>query len=268
MKRDVIVSATVAVAVHISVLSAALPEAIHTHGNIYKPIALSIVPPSKAAVSPSPKAELVETGLKPHLLPKSEAGSKPTLIPKKKRGRDKHLAARRAIKKREAKVNRPREVTRLEPAFGPEDKVESVPEPSFSDVPEGPDKKIDGESPFKTASIPNHTNQDKGKDIETPQGYGSTEGIITYATPKYKENPRPHYPNMARRRGYEGRTLLRVEVLENGRVGRIEIATSSGFDVLDRGALASVRDWTFVPGTENGKNMRQWVMVPVKFSLR
>lgn len=268
MKRDVIVSATVAVAVHISVLSAALPEAIHTHGNTYKPIALSIVPPSKAAVSPSPKAGLVETGLKPHFLPKSEAGSKPTLIPKKKRGRDKHLAARRAIKKREAKVNRPREVTRLEPALGPEDKVEYVPEPSFSDVPEGPDKKIDGESPLKTVLIPNHTNQDKGKDIETPQGYGSTEGIITYATPKYKENPRPHYPNIARRRGYEGRTLLRVEVLENGRVGRIEIATSSGFDVLDRGALASVRDWTFVPGTENGKNMRQWVMVPVKFSLR
>lgn len=268
MKRDVIVSATVAVAVHISVLSAALPEAMHTHGNIYKPITLSIVPPSKAAVSPSPKAELVETGLKPRLLPKSEAGAKPTSIPPKKRSRDKPVTAKRVIKKRAAKSSRTKAVTRPEQALGLENKIEPVPEPSFGYVPEGPDKKIDGESPFKTASISNHTNQDEGKNIETPQAYGSTEGSITYATPRYKENPRPRYPDMARRRGYEGRTLLRVEVLESGRVGRIEIVASSGFDVLDRAALTSVRDWTFVPGTENGNNMRQWVMVPIKFSLR
>ncbi len=176
--------------------------------------------------------------------------------------------ARPTIKKGSLKVSQLKKVTRPAPEFPPEDKVESVPESSFSHVPVGPDEEIRGGPPFKAASIPNHTHQDEDENTGTPQGYGSTEGLITYATPKYKENPRPHYPNVARKRGYEGRTLLRVEVLESGKVGRIKIATSSGFDVLDRAALASVRDWTFVPGTQNGKNMKQWVMVPIKFSLR
>jgi len=249
-------------------LSAALPEAIYTHGNISKPIALSIVSPPKAAVGPSPKAEPVATGLRSHLLQENKPAAKPTPIGPRKPSRDKALAARRVIKKRAAKASRTKAVTRPEPALGLEDRIGPVLEPSLGHAPERLDRKIEGASSFKTASISNHTNQDERKNIETAQAYGSTEGSITYATPKYKENARPRYPDMARRRGYEGRTLLRVEVLESGKVGRIRIAASSGFDVLDRAALTSVRDWTFVPGTENGNNMRQWVMVPIKFSLR
>lgn len=88
------------------------------------------------------------------------------------------------------------------------------------------------------------------------------------ARPKYRDNPVPSYPRIARKRGHEGRTLLRVEVLETGRVGGIEIAASSGFDVLDRAALESVKKWDFVPGAKNGKKIRQWVVVPIAFSLK
>ncbi|MBW2172905.1 MAG: energy transducer TonB [Deltaproteobacteria bacterium] len=99
---------------------------------------------------------------------------------------------------------------------------------------------------------------------------GSQQGqdVIVYARPRYKENPLPHYPKVARRRGYEGQTLLRVEVLENGKVGQIEIAGSSSFEILDNAALKSVKGWIFVPGTQNGERIDQWVMVPVRFSLR
>jgi protein TonB len=268
MRRDITLSAIIAVAVHISILSAAIPKASHTEGSIHNPIALSIVHPRKAEVGPLPAEKPAETGLKPHVSPKSQGLPKPTLIPKGKPSQEKPRTARPTIKKSDLKASQLKKVTRLAPEFAPEDKVESVPEPPFSHVPRGPDEKIEDGAPFKAPFIPNHTHQDEDQNTGTPQGYGPTEGMITYATPKYKENPRPLYPNVARKRGYEGRTLLRVEVLASGKVGRIKIATSSGFDVLDQAALASVRDWTFVPGTQNGKNMKQWVMVPIKFSLR
>jgi protein TonB len=268
MRRDITLSAIISVAVHISILSAAIPKTSHTEGSIHNPIALSIVHPRKAEVGPLPAEEPAEPGLKPHVSPKSQGMPKPTLIPKGKPSQEKPRTARPTIKKSDLKVSQLKKVTRLAPEFAPEDKVESVPGPSFSHVPQGPDEEIEGGAPFKTPSIPNHIHQDEDENTGTPEGYGSTQGMITYATPKYKENPRPHYPNVARKRGYEGRTLLRVEVLASGKVGRIEIATSSGFDVLDQAALVSVKDWTFVPGTQNDKNMRQWVMVPIKFSLR
>ena len=91
---------------------------------------------------------------------------------------------------------------------------------------------------------------------------------LSTAQRRYKENPPPNYPKVARIRGYEGSTRLKVEVLESGKVGRIEIASSSGFEVLDKAALESVKNWTFTPGTRSGENIRQWVMVPVRFSLR
>ena len=268
MRRDITLSAIIAVAVHISILSAAIPKASHTEGSIHNPIALSIVHPRKAEVGPLPAEKPAEMRLKPHVFPKSQGMRKPTLIPKGKPSQEKPRTAKPTIKRGDLKVSQLKKVTRLAPEFAPEDKVESVPEASFSHVPQGPDEEIQVGSPLKAPSISNHTHQDEDENTGTPRAYGSTQGMITYATPKYKENPRPHYPNVARKRGYEGRTLLRVEVLANGKVGRIKIATSSGFDVLDQAALVSVRDWTFVPGTQNGKNMRQWVMVPIKFSLR
>jgi protein TonB len=95
-----------------------------------------------------------------------------------------------------------------------------------------------------------------------------TKAVITYARPEYKKNPPPRYPGIARRRGYQGRTNLKVEVLKSGRVGRIKMVTSSGFDVLDKAALEAVKGWRFIPGTRNGNRTRQWVVVPIRFRLQ
>jgi protein TonB len=99
---------------------------------------------------------------------------------------------------------------------------------------------------------------------------GGQEGrdVVVYARPRYKQNPLPHYPKVARRRAYEGQTLLRVQVLRTGKVGQIEVEISSGFELLDEAALRSVKEWTFVPGTKNGVSVDQWVMIPVRFSLK
>jgi TonB family protein len=87
------------------------------------------------------------------------------------------------------------------------------------------------------------------------------------AYPDYKVNPKPHYPYVARRRGYEGVVVLKVLVMENGRVGEIRIEESSGFEILDEAAIKSVRKWVFSPAKRNGIPVSSWVKIPIRFEL-
>jgi len=76
------------------------------------------------------------------------------------------------------------------------------------------------------------------------------------------------YPPQARRQGQQGRLMLRVQVLADGRCGELELLQSSGYDTLDRAALESVRNWRFVPAQRNGQAYSAWFRVPIRFSLR
>jgi protein TonB len=91
---------------------------------------------------------------------------------------------------------------------------------------------------------------------------------VTGATPRYRDNPRPDYPRAARLKGYEGLVLVDAEVGVDGRVGDVRLKASSGYTVLDRSALAAVRDWRFEPGRRMGIPVRMRVDVPVRFVLR
>ena len=91
--------------------------------------------------------------------------------------------------------------------------------------------------------------------------------LITLAKPRYDRNPKPPYPRVARRRGYEGVVLLKVEILPNGRVGEIQVKRSSGYLTLDRSALKTVRKWRFIPAKRAGEPIRIWAEVPIKFDL-
>jgi TonB family protein len=89
-----------------------------------------------------------------------------------------------------------------------------------------------------------------------------------FSGPDYGGNRPPTYPPLARERGYEGTVLLRVEVRRDGRVGGLTIDRSSGYEVLDRAAAESVKEWTFLPARKGGKPVTSWVLLPVKFMLR
>ncbi len=87
------------------------------------------------------------------------------------------------------------------------------------------------------------------------------------AVPRYGENMPPVYPAIARRRGYEGVVMLSAEVLIDGTVGKLKIKKSSGYDILDRSALETVRKWKFEPGRKMGYPVVMNVEVPVRFVL-
>jgi periplasmic protein TonB len=90
---------------------------------------------------------------------------------------------------------------------------------------------------------------------------------IQESVPLYDRNPPPVYPRVARRRNYQGTVLLDVRVSAKGTVAEAKVAQSSGYSVLDRSALDSVRHWRFAPARRGNHPIETWVQVPVRFEL-
>ena len=79
--------------------------------------------------------------------------------------------------------------------------------------------------------------------------------------------PAPEYPDESRRLGEEGLVLLEVEVLADGRAGRIRVLRASAYPRLDEAAVAAVRKARFRPAMAGGAAVRSLVEVPVRFRL-
>jgi protein TonB len=62
--------------------------------------------------------------------------------------------------------------------------------------------------------------------------------------------------------------LLHVFVEASGAASRVEVRSSSGFERLDRAAVAAVGRWKFVPARQGTDAVAAWVLVPIVFSLK
>lgn len=83
----------------------------------------------------------------------------------------------------------------------------------------------------------------------------------------YLNNPAPNYPSVSRRLGEQGRVLLRVQVMEDGTAGSVELQAGSGFSRLDQAALEAVKKWRFTPAKRGEQAVSASVAVPVRFSI-
>lgn len=75
------------------------------------------------------------------------------------------------------------------------------------------------------------------------------------------------YPPDLRRRGIQGKAILKVLVSPEGRVLNIELQRSSGNTELDHAAMRGVRDWKFAPFTGAGA-VPSSAIVPINFELK
>jgi TonB family protein len=96
-------------------------------------------------------------------------------------------------------------------------------------------------------------------------------GGSTNSTPRTQvvaiATPRPEYPQASVRRHEEGRVLCRIHVLADGTVDSVDVVTSSGFDRLDRAAIATLSTWRFHPATCAGIAVATHVEQLVTFKL-
>jgi protein TonB len=118
----------------------------------------------------------------------------------------------------------------------------------------------------KTAETPHENIENKHE--EQPKEKRATVSLPKKAIPIYRQNKQPLYPAMAKRRGYEGVVLLTVLVNIEGKVSELKIKNPSGHHSLDRSALATVKNWLFLPASEGGRPVAMWVDIPIVFQLR
>lgn len=80
---------------------------------------------------------------------------------------------------------------------------------------------------------------------------------------------RQEYPRMAALRGWEGEVLLRLTVARKGNLIAVQLDRSSGFEVLDRSALAFVEALAGLPPLPEALEANEiQVVVPVHYKLR
>jgi periplasmic protein TonB len=83
----------------------------------------------------------------------------------------------------------------------------------------------------------------------------------------YLANQPPAYPLAARRRGIEGRVLLRAQISAQGTCLQARVERGSGSELLDRAALEAVKKWRFVPARRGDEAQVAWVEIPISFRL-
>jgi TonB family protein len=98
-------------------------------------------------------------------------------------------------------------------------------------------------------------------------GVGSGEAVSGLARPLGGYQVKPLYPESARKAGAQGITLLKLRVLENGKVGEVQIEQSAGHPDLDMAAADAVKRWLFEPARMGKQPIAVWVLLPVKFEL-
>ena len=94
------------------------------------------------------------------------------------------------------------------------------------------------------------------------RGAGSYGAQVIYS-------PKPPYPRLARLAGFEGRVVLEVEILADGRVKEARIAESSGRDDCDTAASRTLMNaWRFEPAKQFGVPVASQRRVAVQYVLR
>lgn len=146
---------------------------------------------------------------------------------------------------------------------------EAMPEPvaAAGTRPVSPIEEVGGERVAPAPEGQGPTGRNAPETGEKAAAVPAAEKMVK-ARPAYRDNPRPDYPDLAKRRGHEGTVLLEVMVNSSGKVEELRIVKSSGYPVLDSSAMTSVKAWLFEPGSIGGRKVDMWVRVPVRFELK
>jgi periplasmic protein TonB len=127
-----------------------------------------------------------------------------------------------------------------------QDEVENQSEPIFS-----------GEAAVESTASPSVNPH------EVPTGTAGVEN-----TPVgYLINPKPSYPDEARRHRQQGLVIVSITVNDQGKPAFVELTQSSGYQLLDEAATAAVKHWQFTPARSDSIARASRVQIPIRFAL-
>ncbi len=105
--------------------------------------------------------------------------------------------------------------------------------------------------------------------IERGTGEPIIPTVPDISKPKLIKATKPDYPLAASRLGEEGATGLNLFITPEGRVGEVQIFSSSGSPRLDEAAVKHAkRNWSFSACTEGGKAVGCWFKTKLVWELK
>lgn len=91
---------------------------------------------------------------------------------------------------------------------------------------------------------------------------GSTDGVDDRGLPI------PDYPAISRRRGEQGVVELEIEVMADGRVGKVTVCKDGGYPRLAAAATTAMQNAHLTPATLDGAPVAGKLIVPYRFVLK
>lgn len=87
------------------------------------------------------------------------------------------------------------------------------------------------------------------------------------SSPRLTGRVNPTYPFQAKRRGIEGKVILRFLVDKKGQVSQVSVKDAQPEGTFEQSAIKAVRQWQFEPAKKDGRLVAVWVEVPIRFEL-
>lgn len=100
-----------------------------------------------------------------------------------------------------------------------------------------------------------------------PVTFFSSGGAFMEGAANHMKNPAPAYPQASIEQGQEGLVMIDAVVNREGRVKEIELKKSSGYPLLDKSALKTLKKWKFNPGRIGFLAHEARIAIPVRFRL-
>ncbi len=75
------------------------------------------------------------------------------------------------------------------------------------------------------------------------------------------------YPESAQQQGLEGYSIIRFVVNEKGKTENLQVVRSS-YPILDKEAQRVIKKIKFIPGEHNGKKVKVYLTLPIRFKRR
>lgn len=84
-----------------------------------------------------------------------------------------------------------------------------------------------------------------------------------------KIDARKAYPRQARSKGWQGTVVIKVQILSDGTVAQLELATPSEYDTLNKAALEAIKKARPFPKFPDGmKSPSLTINIPIQFTLK
>lgn len=108
------------------------------------------------------------------------------------------------------------------------------------------------------------------KSAPSPESSQLSSSASQIDKPRYilgsKANPKPDYPMLARKKGWQGDVILGVQVAADGTIEHLTFVKSTDYGVLNYAAYETVRNhWRFDPLNEEKETLSAYIEVPISF---